>query len=91
MREVTLSEKDMASRSKNPTPATTRPAAPRAPVPAPVAERVSLNPSHSSSRPVPNDEQIRARAYYLWEQAGKPDCDGVQFWLEAERELCAPR
>ena len=40
---------------------------------------------------MPNDEQIRARAYFLWEQAGKPDGDGIQFWLEAERELCAPR
>ncbi len=24
-------------------------------------------------------------AYYLWEQAGRPEGDGVEFWLEAER------
>lgn len=32
-------------------------------------------------------EQIRERAYYKWEEAGCPCCDGVQFWLEAEAEV----
>jgi len=35
----------------------------------------------------PSDEAIRLRAYQKWENAGKPDGDGVDFWLEAEREL----
>jgi len=32
-------------------------------------------------------ESIRLRAYSRWESAGMPPGDGVQFWLEAEREL----
>lgn len=32
-------------------------------------------------------EQIRERAYYKWEAAGCPCCDGVEFWLQAEAEL----
>jgi len=32
---------------------------------------------------------IRERAYYKWEQAGYPEGDGANFWLEAETELQA--
>jgi len=36
------------------------------------------------------DEQtIRLRAYERWEAAGRPEGDGVQFWLDAEKELTA--
>ena len=31
--------------------------------------------------------QIRARAYELWEQAGKPTGRDEEFWLMAEREI----
>jgi hypothetical protein len=33
------------------------------------------------------------RAYYLWEQAGRPEGDTarVTFWLQAEREVGVPR
>lgn len=34
-------------------------------------------------------EKIRERAYYKWEQAGYPEGDGSNFWLEAEAELQA--
>ncbi len=81
----------MASKSKNPTPPTTRPAAPRTTSPADAADRTRLNTTKTPSRRGPSDEQIRARAYFLWEQAGRPGGDGVQFWLEAERELTTPR
>jgi Protein of unknown function (DUF2934) len=37
----------------------------------------------------PTDEQIRARAHQLWEQSGKPDGRGDEFWHQAERELLA--
>jgi hypothetical protein len=30
---------------------------------------------------------VRQRAYKKWEEAGRPSGDGVNFWLEAEREL----
>jgi hypothetical protein len=32
-------------------------------------------------------EDIRLCAYEKWEAAGQPTGDGIQFWLEAEREL----
>ena len=31
--------------------------------------------------------QITARAYQLWEQAGRPSGRDLDFWLEAEREI----
>ena len=35
----------------------------------------------------PSEEEIRARAYLLWEEAGKPRCRMDAFWYEAERLL----
>ena len=35
----------------------------------------------------PTDEQIRIRAYELWEQAGKPEGREEDFWHLAERDL----
>ena len=32
-------------------------------------------------------EAVRLCAYRKWESAGMPVGDGIQFWLEAEREL----
>lgn len=37
----------------------------------------------------PTEESIREKAYLLWEQAGRPECDGVEFWVRAEQELSA--
>ncbi|GMO11305.1 hypothetical protein TM239_35200 [Bradyrhizobium sp. TM239] len=31
--------------------------------------------------------QVRARAYELWEQAGRPSHRELEFWLEAERQF----
>ncbi|MBR0992423.1 DUF2934 domain-containing protein [Bradyrhizobium japonicum] len=31
--------------------------------------------------------QVRARAYELWERAGRPADRELEFWLEAERQL----
>ncbi|VTT98644.1 : DUF2934 [Gemmataceae bacterium] len=36
---------------------------------------------------VPLEEAIRVRAYQNWDRAGRPEGDGVSFWLEAEAEL----
>lgn len=33
------------------------------------------------------EEAIRVRAYQNWDRAGRPEGDGVSFWLEAEAEL----
>jgi hypothetical protein len=35
----------------------------------------------------PTEEQIRSRAFELWEQAGKPDGRAEEFWHLAERDL----
>lgn len=40
--------------------------------------------------PSVSTQDVRRRAYYIWELAGKPPGDGVKFWLEAERELMQP-
>lgn len=37
----------------------------------------------------PTHDGIRDLAYRKWEAAGWPPGDGVNFWLEAERELTA--
>jgi Protein of unknown function (DUF2934) len=34
-----------------------------------------------------SEEQIRARAIKLWEQAGKPEGRDEEFWHKAEKEL----
>jgi hypothetical protein len=31
--------------------------------------------------------RVKARAYELWEEAGRPSGRDVEFWLEAERQV----
>lgn len=38
-------------------------------------------------REQPVEDEIRNQAYLLWEAAGCPPGDGVNFWCEAERQL----
>ena len=35
----------------------------------------------------PSDEEIRKRAYLLWDRDGRPDGHSVDYWLQAAREL----
>ena len=42
---------------------------------------------HAHKEHLTLEENIRMCAYRKWEAAGRPAGDGVQFWLEAEREL----
>jgi len=35
------------------------------------------------------EERMRVRAYYLWEQAGRPEGSEGAFWAEAERQMRA--
>lgn len=35
---------------------------------------------------IPLEEYIRTRAYYLWEEAGRPEDDGTTFWEKAAEE-----
>lgn len=36
-----------------------------------------------------DQDAIRARAYALWLNAGRPEGDAVDWWLKAERQLLA--
>lgn len=55
--------------------------------PAEASDAVSLHPAAQPQPAAVSDEQVRARAYFFWEQAGRPDGDGAEFWLRAEQEL----
>lgn len=33
------------------------------------------------------EQQVRERAYALWEQAGKPEGKADDYWQQAEREI----
>ena len=34
-----------------------------------------------------SEDDIRQLAYRRWEEAGRPEGDGTEYWLQAEREL----
>jgi len=38
----------------------------------------------------PDHERVRLRAYYLWEQAGRPDGLEEEFWAQAQQEISGP-
>jgi hypothetical protein len=67
---------------------TTTPASART-NPAQAANATSLQPARPGGHPAEND--IRTRAFSLWQQAGCPESDGVEFWLRAEQDLKNPR
>ena len=43
------------------------------------------------AEPVLSIEEIRERAYDLWDRNHRPDGYELEFWLMAERELMAER
>jgi hypothetical protein len=45
----------------------------------------------TQNSPAASQETIRHCAYLKWLDAGMPDGDGVNFWLEAEEELTQAR
>ncbi len=42
-----------------------------------------MNATNTDTR----DDQIRQRAYALWEKSGKTEGSEMDFWLEAERQI----
>jgi hypothetical protein len=56
--------------------------------PAQAANTATLQPKQPGGNPTEND--IRARAFSLWQQAGCPEGDGIEYWLRAEQELKNP-
>jgi Protein of unknown function (DUF2934) len=75
---------------KEPDP-TSRPmkSAPPAPLPtAKVAIDYGLPPSPPVGHyPQTRQQEIRARAYLIWEKAGRPEGEELAHWLEAEAEV----
>ena len=57
--------------------------------PAEAANATQLQPPTKNG--VPDPDAVHARAHALWEQAGQPHGDGVEFWLRADQELSNPR
>jgi hypothetical protein len=49
--------------------------------------QVVPNDGQPSTATADSSEKIREAAYYKWEAAGCPCCDGVEFWLQAEAEM----
>ena len=47
----------------------------------------SCEPGRCVVVPVTAASKVRARAYELWEQAGRPAGRELEFWLEAERQI----
>ncbi len=61
-----------------------------------VAAKRSTSPKTSKTKPAQStttpqreitSETIAARAYVLWEQAGRPSGRDVEYWLQAESQL----
>jgi hypothetical protein len=38
---------------------------------------------------VGREAKVREQAYLLWEEAGRPEGDGAEFWFQAEQQLAA--
>lgn len=54
----------------------------------PMVDNVEVTPTSEIQAEIPLcQEELRTRAFLKWEAAGKPDGDGVCFWLDAEQEL----
>jgi hypothetical protein len=65
-------------------PTTPKPRSTKATSKVKAAQAVSDNGHHENGV---SEEAIRARAYEYWESSGRPEGDGLRFWLEAEQEL----
>jgi len=55
--------------------------------PVPLPTDPPVVPAPPAEDRVVSEDEIRVRAYAKWVAAGRPEGDGVNFWLEAEHEL----
>jgi hypothetical protein len=56
-------------------------------MPARLSSRRDTLTQMPAQQPIIFEENIRIRAYQLWESAGRPDGQDRQLWLQAEKEL----
>jgi len=47
----------------------------------------SIMDSIAGQKEPASPELVRQRAYELWEENGRPESDGIEFWLKAEMEI----
>ncbi len=43
----------------------------------------------SACKPESLHEEIRKKAYHIWQEEGKPNGKDWDIWLKAEKEVCA--
>jgi len=74
--------------TKTPAPKTPAPkaAVAKTPAPKPVAAKKTAAPALPPRVEI-TSETIAARAYTLWEQAGRPSGRDLEFWSQAEQQL----
>lgn len=88
--KVTKTKKTTAPKAKR---AVAAAPAPKAKVKAPAAKPAKTSPPKPAPAPAPapriTAEQIARRAYFIWEQAGRPTGKEREHWLLAEQELQA--
>ncbi len=53
----------------------------------PKAVAISAGGATAANGIVLSEDAVRLSAYFKWVVAGRPEGDGVNFWLDAEREL----
>lgn len=52
-----------------------------------LSQKWALFLTRRTAMPEPSQKEIEARAYQLWEQAGRPEDREAEFWRLAEQEL----
>jgi len=57
--------------------------------PAAILATETLEETACTGTTTPCEDTIRQRAYEQWQAAGGPEGDGVEFWLEAERDVAS--
>lgn len=57
------------------------------PVAAPAVVPIVAKPATKATTITVTTESIAARAYLLWEQAGRPHGRDVEYWLQAETQI----
>lgn len=53
----------------------------------PIAAELDTTNNEDTTTDQVTREQVQTLAYLKWESAGKPEGNGISFWLEAEQEL----
>jgi len=50
-------------------------------------KKILLRTKKQTNYPSSDAEKIRQRAYFIWEERGRPQNSDMDIWLQAEQEL----